>query len=132
MPPLSVLARYLQEVEVALEQAQGVVIDAYVEELLTPARANLRIRLRFDNGRLLEINEALVVEQGALQHLDYRYHCQDRDNRLVFRYDSTPHFPDLPGFPFHKHLPDDTLPAERPTIAAVLAEAAETKDDVEC
>lgn len=33
------------------------------------------------------------------------------------------------GFPFHKHLPDDTLPAERPTIAIVLAEAAEIEDD---
>ena len=129
MLPLDPLARYLQEVETALEQMRGVVIDVYVEELLTPARANLRIRLRFDHGRLLEINEALVVEQDGLQHLDYRYHCQDRDNRLVFRYDSTPHFPDLPGFPFHKHLPDDTLPAARPTIAAVLAEAAETQED---
>lgn len=104
------------------------VISVYVEELLTPARANLRIHLHLDDGRLLEINEALVVERDGLRHLDYRYHGQDRDNRLVFRYDSTPHFPDLPGFPFHKHLPDDTLPAERPTIAAVLAEAAETTD----
>lgn len=129
MLPLSALARYLQEVETALEQARGVVIDAYVEELLTPARANLRIRLRLGQDRLLEINEALVVELDCLRHLDYRYHCQDRNNRLIFRYDSTPHFPDLPGFPFHKHLPNDTLSAERPTIAAVLAEAAEIKDD---
>lgn len=129
MLPLDPLARYLQEVETALEQMRGVRIDVYVEELLTPARANLRIRLRFDHGRLLEINEALVVEHDGLRHLDYRYHCQDRDNHLVFRYDSTPHFPDLPGFPFHKHLPDDTLPAERQTIAAVLVEAAETQED---
>ncbi|TCT22034.1 toxin TumE [Thiobaca trueperi] len=128
MPPLDPLARYLQEVETTLEQMRGVVIDVYVEELLTPARANLRIRLRFDHGCLLEVNEALVVEQDGLRHLDYRYHCQDGDNRLVFRYDSTPHFPDLPGFPFHKHLPDDTLPADRPTIAAVLAEAAEQQE----
>lgn len=129
MPPPNPLTRYLQEVEAALEQTQGVVVDAYVEERLTPARANLRIRLRLDHGRLLEINEALVVEEDGLRHLDYRYHCQDRDNRLVFRYDSTPHFPNLPGFPFHKHLPDDTRPAERPSIAAVLAEAAETPED---
>jgi len=43
---------------------------------------------------------------------------------LIFRYDSTPHFPELPGFPYHKHLPDDTTPAQRPHIDQVLAEAA--------
>ncbi len=99
-------------------------MESYQEELLTPRRANLRIRVRFADGRLLEINEAVVVEGETLCHLDYRYHCQDADSALIFRYDSTPHFPQLPGFPYHKHLPDLTMPAQRPQIAEVLAEVA--------
>jgi hypothetical protein len=46
----------------------------------------------------MEISEAVVVEADRLVPLDYRYHCQDESNRLVFRYDCTRHFPGLPGF----------------------------------
>jgi hypothetical protein len=116
MRPHSRLADYLQGVEAALGVLRGVYVESYQEELLTPRRANLRIRVRFAGGRLLEINEAVVVEGDTLCHLDYRYHCQDIDTALIFRYDSTPHFPELPGFPYHKHLPDDTTPAQRPHI----------------
>jgi len=56
--------------------------------------------------------------------LDYRYHCQDEQNRLIFRYDSTPHFPDLPSFPHHKHLQDEVIASQKPDIYQVLQEAA--------
>jgi hypothetical protein len=93
-----------------------------VEELLTPRCANLRIRVRFTNGRLLEINEALIMEGEILRHLDYRYHCQRTGGILVFRYDSAPHLPQPPGSPHHKHVPDATLPATRPSITEVVAQ----------
>lgn len=43
---------------------------------------------------------------------------------LVVRYDSALRFPNLTGFPEHKHQPDATIPALRPRIADVLAQAA--------
>lgn len=84
-----------------------------------------RIRLRFNQTHLLEINEAIVVADNQLEFLDYRYHFQDEQNRLIFRYDSTPHFPNLPNFPYHKHLPDDVIAAFKPEIIQVLQEATE-------
>jgi hypothetical protein len=119
------LAEYLQQVEESLGALRDAYVECYLEEVLTPERANLRVRVRFQNGRLLEINEAVVADDDASTHLDYRYRCQDSQNRIVFRYDSTPHFPDLPTFPHHKHLPDSTIPATRPSISRLLAEAAE-------
>ncbi len=71
----------------------------------------------------MEISEAVVVEADRLVPLDYRYHCQDESNRLVFRYDCTPHFPDLPGFPHHKHVPGAVLPSTKPDVAQVVTEA---------
>ncbi len=117
------LAEYFDRVEQALTTLEDAYIERYVEEVLTPQRATLRIRIRFTLGQLLEINEAIVVEANALMWLDYRYHCQDRQNRLIFRYDSTPHFPDLPGFPHHKHLPDEVVASQKPDIKQVLQEA---------
>jgi hypothetical protein len=33
----------------------------------------------------------------------YSYHWADAAGRLIQRWDSTPHFPALPGFPHHIH-----------------------------
>jgi hypothetical protein len=119
------LAYYLNRVEQAVLSCNNVYVERYTEEILTPERANLRIRIRFDQGHLLEINEAIVIADGQISPLDYRYHCQDKQNRLIFRYDSTPHFPDLPSFPHHKHLPNTVTAWEKPDITEVLREALE-------
>jgi hypothetical protein len=71
----------------------------------------------------LEINEAIIVENGALKTLGYRYHFQRAGNELVFRYDNTPHFPDLPSFPHHKHLRDAVVASSKPDLLDVLQEA---------
>ncbi|MDP1774509.1 MAG: DUF6516 family protein [Methylobacter sp.] len=116
------LKDYLDAVEQAALSCDGVYVERYIEEILTPERVNLRLRLRFDKGYLLKIHEAVIIANQNLVHLDYRYHCQDEQNRLVFRYDSTPHFPDLASFPHHKHLPDAVIISERPDIGYVLQE----------
>jgi hypothetical protein len=118
------LARYLADIEAALGNLPGADVESYVEEVLTPTRANLRLRVRFAGGQMLAINEAVVVTADALVHMDYRYHCQGPDNALLFRYDSTPHFPNLPGFPEHKHHPGGVDAAARPGLPELLHEAA--------
>ena len=52
------LERYFAEIEAAVTQLPAYA-ENYVEEILTSERANLRIRLRFQSGCLLEINEAI-------------------------------------------------------------------------
>ena len=120
-----ILSDYLEKVTQAILQCRDAYVERYVEEILTPERVNLRIRLRFDQGHLLEINEAVVVEDNSLVSLGYRYHCQDENNRLIFRYDSTPHFPNLSSFPHHKHLPDTVIPSDKPDIDEIIKEAEE-------
>ena len=86
-------------------------------------RVNLRIRVRFPSGYMLELNEAVIGETGQLMYLGYRYHFQDKQNNLVFRYDNTPHFPGLEGFPHHKHLSDKVTGTKEPSILKVIEEA---------
>lgn len=122
MLPHSFLERYFAEIEVAVTQLPAYA-ESYVEEILSSERANLRIRLRFQSGSLLEINEAIIVENGVLKTLGYRYHFQGAGSELVFRYDNTPHFPDLPSFPHHKHLRDAVVASSKPDLLDVLQEA---------
>lgn len=117
------LADYLDRIEKAIVTLNDVYIERYEEEILTPQRVNLRVRVRFIKGHLLEINEAIVAEIDGLRWLDYRYHYQDEKNSLIFRYDSTPHFPDLPSFPHHKHLPEEVIASSKPDLFKVIKEA---------
>ncbi len=123
----SLLADYLKRIEQAVENCKSVHVERYVEEILTPQRINLRIRIRFEKGDLLAINEAVKVKNDQLVWLDYRYHCQDGQNSLRFRYDSTPHFPDLPTSPHHKHLSNDVVASEKPDLVQAIEEAKESQ-----
>jgi len=120
----NLLDTYLNAVDSAVT-ALSAYAESYTEEILTPERVNLRIRLRFDNGSLLEINEAVIVEGSKLVALGYRYHLQDTANVLVFRYDDTPHFPALPTFPHHKHQRASVIAHNKPDLLDVLQEAVE-------
>lgn len=118
------LTAYLAEVEAAVKQHTDAYVERYEEEILTSERINLRLRIRFASDYLLEVSEAVVVTGNVLHSLGYRYHCQDVNRTLAFRYDDTPHFPDLASFPHHKHLPDQVVPAAKPALMRVIKEAA--------
>ena len=123
----NVLSDYLRRAEQAILECPDAYVEQYLEEALTSERVNLRIRIRFNSGYLLEISEAIVANDDILEFLDYRYHYQDERNQLIFRYDSTPHFPDLPSFPHHKHLPSAVVPCDKPDIEQAILEAIDLR-----
>lgn len=68
------LQHYLLEVRQAISNLPVTQVERYREQLLSVTRANLRIRLRLTDHSLLEISEALVMREGTLTWLSYRYH----------------------------------------------------------
>jgi len=77
-------------------------------------------RLRFWDGSLLQVEEALVTRRLGIFKIRYSYHYQRADGGLVFRYDNAPHHPELPGFPYHVHIEDWVEPADPPDLHDVL------------
>ncbi len=75
---LNLLAKYLKNVEAAIRKLEGVYVEHYEEEILATNRVNLRIRVHFPSGYLLELNDAAIVQTSQIGHLGYRYHLQDR------------------------------------------------------
>jgi Family of unknown function (DUF6516) len=118
----NILLNYFDAVEQILLDSPNIYVELFDAVILNPERANLRLRLRFNLTCLLAISEAIVIVDDQVSYLDYRYHFQDRQNELIFRYDSTPHFPNLSSFPHHKHLPNTVIACEKPDIAKVLQE----------
>ena len=120
-----VIQAYLDEVEQVLLNCSNTYVEEYSAIILTTERVNLRIRIRFGLKYLLPVSEALVIVDNQITYIDYRYHFQDEQNSLIFCYDSTPHFPNLPTFPHHKHLFDNVIASDKPHIADVLQEVME-------
>lgn len=120
----SALQAYFDGIEQQLFRTPSLYVEQFNATILTAKRANLKLRLRFKGKYLLAISEALQVVDGQVIQVDYRYHFQDENNQVIFRYDSTPHFPDLPTFSHHKHLPDTIISTEKPDLAQVFQEAS--------
>ncbi|AFZ51092.1 toxin TumE [Dactylococcopsis salina] len=118
------LLKYFDRVEACLSQYSAFYVEQFQGTLLTSSRANLRLRVRANQVYLLAVSEAILVVEGQITYLDYRYHFQDGENQLIFRYDSTPHFPDLETFPDHKHLKDRVIASQKPDLSDVLQEVA--------
>ena len=114
---------YFDQIDQLLEAYPNVYVENYNATILSSERANLKLRLRFYFKYLLSISEALVVVDEQITAIDYRYHFQDGQNNLIFRYDNTPHFPNLSSFPHHKHLVDRVIACGQPNIAMVIQDA---------
>lgn len=68
----------------------------------------LRARCTLANGDYLEIALHINASDQTAEIDDYRYQWMDPDQVLLRRrWDNTPHFPGLPGFPHHCHVGND-------------------------
>ncbi len=113
---------HFERVQRLISGSSRLEVERYEEQVLSNERGNLRIRLRFFDNSLLEISEALHINAGTLTWLSYRYHYQQSDTSIIFRYDNTPHHPEVKTHPEHKHAGTSVISAVRPEIEQVIAE----------
>jgi hypothetical protein len=85
----------------------------------------VRGEIFFVNDSILHIRELVDLRKTPVRVM-YVYHYQSESGGLVFRYDNTPHYLDLPSSPPHKHTVDgaQTIFGEPPDIEAIFAEIA--------
>ena len=101
------LSRYLDRLYATIRSRHEVVVEEFelFDQSATAGRTSeLFVRLRFWDGSLLQVKEALAGRAFAIVKVRYNYHYQRADGTQIFRYDNAPHYPDLPGFPEHKYL----------------------------
>ncbi|MDP2754557.1 MAG: DUF6516 family protein [Nitrospirota bacterium] len=117
------IVQYFERIQSLIMVLSDVEVERYEEQVLSKNRGNLRIRLRFSDNSLLEISEAIHISEGTFTWLSYRYHYQRPDGSIIFRYDNTPHHPDVNTHPEHKHIGESVISANRPGIEDMLSEA---------
>ena len=62
--------------------------------------------LRFKAQVIFVDNSVLFIREVVLSELTfkYAYHWQDGEGHLICRWDNSPHWPEVPTFPHHKHI----------------------------
>lgn len=121
------LRRYLEWCYDILAARRDASIESLViDEVYPGASAAVRGRLRFWDDSLLEFIELLEVRGNLLRKVEYAYHYQASNNSLIFRYDDSPHHPEISTHPHHKHVRIGAKEvielASAPSLTAVLVE----------
>ena len=116
------LYHYLVRLETIIRSRQDVEVEALEVNVITIG-VKFISELRFYDGSRLSIVEQLEpVGKRDYNRINYKYHYQDANGNLIFRYDNAPHYPHLAAFPAHKHIGDIVVEAEAPDLNEVLAE----------
>lgn len=67
----------------------------------------LRVRAVLIDETLLEISMYCQPTEGAVRLIGYRFHWQDKEAKLLKRWDNAKHYPELKTFPYHMHVGED-------------------------
>lgn len=119
------LYRYLSRLEDTIRSRCEIVIEEleiYDRSQLPDRISFFRAKLRFLDGSLLQIREALVVKGRRVSKVRYAYHYQDVNDQVIFRYDNAAHHPEVVTYPDHKHTLSGIEPASVPDLTDVLRE----------
>jgi len=122
------LYRYLCRLEDTIRSRREIEIEEleiYDRSEISDRTSFFRVRLRFPDGSLLQIREALVSKGWRISKVRYAYQYQDISGQLVFRYDNAAHHPEVATHPDHKHTPAGVEPANAPDLTDVLREIDE-------
>ncbi|MEE4356136.1 MAG: DUF6516 family protein [Desulfococcaceae bacterium] len=79
-------------------------------------------RIIFIDGSALCFVEFVNVKE-LVEKYKYSYNYQDKDGKMLFRYDMAPHHRNLKTFPHHKHLESgEIINAFEPDLKSILEE----------
>ena len=118
------LQQYINEVKAKLNASSVVSSVEIVDERTLLNRGYFRARLTLRNGDFLEIAESFSIQNERCVTLDYRYQWMDKTKqKLRKRWDSVRHFPDLPNFPHHVHIAEESNvePSQSRSVLELIA-----------
>ena len=122
-PGLLRLKRYLDRIYNTLYSRRDIESTVTITETDEPSRGVIDGRVTFWDGSFLEIAEVTIPTARGLKRLSYAYHYQRADGTTVFRYDNTPHHPEIAStFPHHKHVGEMVESAEVNDLHDVIQE----------
>ena len=116
---ISDLRRYYARIYDTLQSRRDCDVEELVfEEFERENSAAIEGRIRFWDESILHLAETFMARGVTLVRTRYVYQYQDGQGRLYFRYDNSPHHPQIETYPHHKHVVEMRKGVERIEAAA--------------
>lgn len=102
------------------------VIEEFTSVILkfTVHREGIKGVKEIERCQIIFIDATRLVVYQSVQGTKFKYSYQwmDSENRTLYRWDNTPHFPQFSTFPFHRHVGEFEIaePFEQVDLKAVL------------
>lgn len=81
----------------------------------------IKAKVVFTDFSELHVTEYLLFMPN-FDKIAYSYHYQDKDKKLIFRYDNAEHHTEVETYPHHKHIPDSVIPSRSIVLQDILNE----------
>jgi hypothetical protein len=119
--------QYFQELQVIIAETVIITASSLHTERRSETIGFVRGDLTFEDGSRLHFREFVrKVEDAPADRYTYVYHYQSVEDKIIFRYDNTRHFPALENAPHHKLMGEaDVIPTIAPDLKQVLKEIEE-------
>lgn len=104
-----IVADYLTEIKAKLITSYIIDKISIVKERALSDQGYFRARLNLTNGDFLEVVEFFKLKDDKCITETYRYQWMDATKtQLIKRWDNVEHFPNLPNFPHHVHIGEES------------------------
>lgn len=110
---------YFSQLKTALILSTAIESYQVTREIVKDLEGYLRIRASLIDGGQFDIF-IYVISNQEISIVKYSFHWQDKDKKLVMRWDNAPHHQELDNFPHHLHLEDETKPSTEPYYMDIL------------
>jgi hypothetical protein len=120
-----VIQKLVSEIEKTIDSS-SIVLSSSIQKFFGPGEETVYLKghVTIIDSSTLEI-ALFATESGGTLSLDkYRLHYMNSAGQMLFRYDNSPHHPEIDSHPHphHKHTPDKIGPSNIPSINDVLKE----------
>lgn len=113
---------YFHHIEKTILSFESIESYDLIKKKLNSSFGIIKGMLFYQNSRLEFLEVVRISDQGNVQKKKYKYHFQDHNSELIFRYDNVPHHPQIKSFPHHKHLENRIIDSDEPELMDVLFE----------
>jgi Zn-dependent metalloprotease len=113
---------YSQKLTFEIEKKQSSYAFQLNIEYRNPDVAYIKGFIIFRTGWILEFNEILEQQKLSVIKRKYRYHLMNKEKQLIFRYDNVAHHTEIKTYPHHKHIENNVIDSNNPTLLEVIDE----------
>ena len=116
------ISEYFQTIESEIADCIHIIETSLLKDKRSLHIGIIEGELLFTDESVLHFIEFVNVKEST-EVYKYSYQYQDRNGKLIFRYDMAPHHREIETFPHHKHIHSNrVIEASGPTFAQVLDE----------